>query len=295
AALIRKVGLEDTGELVALATIEQLVHAFDHDLFVNEHAGERESFDVGRFAVWLEILLEAGDDVAADRVAQLDEDFVAHALSGLLLVLQEDELRQRLDEAEVDESRQIDKVLESALTEDLDGYVLIARQSDGWDAALSLLLALDRTHHALLVRLLDRLARVGSSTLDDLDELSSVLSEGESLAEDVEAAREDRLSRQGYVEPQAARAYLALAAKPLEPADGAPARDPLTRAYFRELQRSQPAAAGAGPALGALPPAVELELREAGVSQAALTSLTSLDRSGPTSVTDASSDGFMDP
>ena len=269
AALVRKVGVEDAGELVALATTEQLVHAFDEDLFVSEVAGERETLDVGRFVTWLEVLLEAGDEVTADRIAELDEDFVAHALSGILLVLDEDALRERLDDSDEHEASQVDKRLESALSEDLDGYILVAKQHDGWDAALAVVLALDRNHRALLVRLLDRLARVSSRYLDDLEQLTTVLSEGESLADDVEAAREERRQRQGYVEPQAARAFLKLARKPAGP-DARPAeRDPLTRAYFRELERNLNVARStvvptAGDALRALPPAVQRELEQAG-------------------------------
>jgi Family of unknown function (DUF6178) len=266
AALVRKVGVEDAGELVALATTEQLVQAFDEDLFVSNRAGERESLDVGRFVVWLEVLLEAGEEATADRVAELDEDFVAHALGGLLLVLDEDALRDRLDDGDEDGARQVDKSLESALTEDIDGYILVAKQHDGWDAVLSLVLALDRNHRALLVRLLDRLAQVASTYLDDLEELSTVLSEGESLAEDAEAAREDRRSKQGYVEARSARAFLSLARKPADderPTD----RDPLTRAYFREVGRDRPLAIP-GPAAYAassgLPPAVLRELEEVG-------------------------------
>jgi hypothetical protein len=267
AALVREVGVEDAGEVVALATTEQLVQAFDEDLFVSDRAGERESLDVGRFVVWLEVLLEAGDDVAADRIAELDEDFVAHALGGVLLVLDEDALRERLDEGDEDEARQVDKSLESALTEELDGYVLLAKRHDGWDAVLALVLALDRDHRALLVRVLDRLARVGSAALDDLEELSTVLSEGESLAEDAEAAREERRSEQGYVEPRAARAFLSLARRP-PPGEGRPTeRDPLTRAFLREVDRRRPVAApgpAAQAALHALPPAVLRELDDAG-------------------------------
>lgn len=266
AALVRKIGVEDAGELVALATTEQLVQAFDEDLFVSRRAGERESLDVGRFVVWLEVLLEAGEEVAAARVAELDEDFVAHALGGVLLVLDEDALRERLDEGDEDEARQVDKSLESALTEDIDGYVLVAKVHDGWEAVLALVLALDRDHRALLVRLLDRLARVGSQYLDDLEELSSVLSEGESLAEDAEAAREDRRSKQGYVEARAARAFLSLARQPAD--GGRPTeRDPLTRAYFRELERARPPArpSPAAPlALSGLPARVLRELDEVG-------------------------------
>jgi hypothetical protein len=265
AALVRKIGVEDAGELVALATTEQLVQAFDEDLFVSDRAGERESLDVGRFVVWLQVLLEAGEEVAADRVAELDEDFVAHALGAVLLVLEEDALRERLDESDEHEARQVDKSLESALREDIDGYLLVAKQHDGWDAVLALVLALDRNHRALLVRLLDRLARVASSYLDDLQELSSVLSEGESLAEDAEAAREDRRSKQGYVEAQSARAFLSLARKPVDherPVD----RDPLTRAYFRELERDRPSRArpAAYASSSGLPPAVLRELDEIG-------------------------------
>src|SRR5690606_15569700 len=223
-------------------TTEQLVQAFDEDLFVADHAGERESLDVDRFVQWLEVLLEAGDEVAAERFSELDEDFIAHALSTLVLVLDEDALRQTLDDSDEDDAEQADKALESALSEDLDGYLLVAKQPAGWDAALALVLALDRNHRALLVRLLDRLSHLDSHFLDDLEQLSTLLSEGESLAEDVEAAREQRRSEQGYVEPRAARAFLTLARRPLEQSPPLTSnfakRDPLTKAYFREVSSS---------------------------------------------------------
>jgi hypothetical protein len=267
ASLVRKVGVEDAGELVALATTEQLVQAFDEDLFVSDRAGERESLDVGRFVVWLEVLLEAGDQIAADRVAELDEEFVAHALGGVLIVLEQEALRERLDDGD-DDARQVDKSLESALTHDIDGYILVAKQHDGWDAVLALVLALDRDHRELLVRLLDRLAQVGSRYLDDLQELSTVLSAGESLAEDVEAAREERRSSQGYVEARAARAFLTLARKPPGGDRHSTERDPLTRAYFREVERGRPVLPGpaAEAAVLSLPPAVLRELDEIGLS-----------------------------
>ena len=63
----------------------------------------------------------------------------------------------------------------------------------------------------------------------------TVLSSDDSLAEDVEGDREDRRSRQGYVEPRAARSFLALA-RALPHSEG-DERDPVTRAYFRNLER----------------------------------------------------------
>jgi hypothetical protein len=236
AALIRQVGLEDGGELVALATTEQLVTAFDEDLFENPRPGEREVFDPARFVTWLEILLEAGDAAAAARVAELSEDFVTQALHSLVVVLDEEALRNRMEEQD-DDAVLADKALDAALSEELDGYLMLSRTHDGWDAVLALILALDRDHRALLVRVLDRCAAMSSDLVEDLDALTTVLSEGESLREDVEAEREERRSRAGFVEPRAAKSFLTLAARG---ASTDTERDPVTRAYFRELDRSAP-------------------------------------------------------
>lgn len=244
AALVRHVGLEDAGELVALATTEQLVAAFDEDLFSNVRPGERETLDPARFATWLEVLLEAGEAVAAARVAALSEDFVAHALSGLMVVLDHEALLARMGEGD-DNARAADKAIESCHCEELDGYLLVSRDHDGWDAALALILALDRDHRDTLVRVLDRCASASARYVDDLDALTEVLSAGDSLADDVEGDREDRRARLGHVDPRSARSFLTLAKRPSTV--GAAVRDPVTRRYFRELERHTPAVAHRAP------------------------------------------------
>lgn len=233
-ALVRHVGLEDAGELVALATREQLVAAFDEDLFANARPGEREELDSARFVTWLTVLMEAGDDVAANRIAELSEEFVVQALSSIVLVLDHDALMERMAEGGRDAAA-ADKAIESRLSEEIDGYLLISRYDEGWDVALALVLALDRDHRELLVRILDRCSDVASSYVDDLGELASVLSEAESIAEDVEAEREERRSKQGYVEPRAAKSFLTLARGAFEGDARSVARDPVTKAYFRDL------------------------------------------------------------
>ena len=60
--LIDRIGLEDAGELVALATTAQLERVFDDDLWRAERAGGDETFQPERFALWLRVMLEAGDD-----------------------------------------------------------------------------------------------------------------------------------------------------------------------------------------------------------------------------------------
>jgi hypothetical protein len=237
--LVRHIGVEDAGELVALATTDQLVAAFDEDLFAHSAPGERESFDCQRFVLWLDVLLEAGDNVAADRFASLSEDFVIQALSSLILVFDNEALLARMSLGD-DDTFYADKAIESTLSEEIDGYLLLARVPDAWDAVLALVLALDRDHRQLLERILDRCADIGNAYLDDLDELSTLLSEAESLAEDVEGEREDRRNKQGYVEPRSAKHFLTLAKEPFSKQPNQEVRDPITRSYFRDLTR-QPA------------------------------------------------------
>lgn len=246
AALIRRIGVADAGELVALATSEQLTQAFDEDLFRADEPGERERLDVERFATWLEVLLEAGDRNAARRLRELSEDFVLHALLASIVVLDDESLRERMDFAD-DQAELTDKVLESSLSEQLDGYLLLGRGEPGWDAWLSVILAWDRDDRHFLERVLDRAAAACTHYLEDLDELCEALTAAESLAEDVEAAREERRAAQGYVEARAAAAFLLLAGRPLTTPLSEVSRDANTKAYFRGLPeslRTQPFGAG---------------------------------------------------
>lgn len=233
AAMVKELGLEDSGELIELATTEQIVTAFDEDLFVNERPGQREVFDPTRFALWLEVMVEADPKRTADRVKELPEDFVVSALSSLVMVLDSEELMMRMGEGG-ESSRMADKAIESSLSEELDGYLLISRQHEGWDAVMELVLRLDRDDRSFLERILDRCSVISSVYIDDLDELVTALNDAESLAEDVEAQREERRVRQGHVEPRAAKAFLDLSGRQPGQDDFEGRRDPITAAYFRD-------------------------------------------------------------
>lgn len=241
AAIIRRLGVEDSGELVALATTEQLVAAFDDDLFVNARPGERERFSVSRFVTWLEVILEAGDEVAANRVTELSEDFVVHALSNIMLIFDVDALALRLRSNDP-AAEAADRALENTYTEQFDQYFLVSRVESGWDAAFALVVALDRKHRDTLIQILDRCVAVSSEYLDDLDALSEVLSSSESLADDVEGDRQDRRARLGYIDPVDAKSFLAYArlATDEQPDDE---RDAVTRSYIRDQIRDQPTTA----------------------------------------------------
>ncbi|WP_375770869.1 DUF6178 family protein [Archangium gephyra] len=236
ARLIHHVGLEDAGELVALATTQQLARIFDEDLWHSTRPGRQERFDAERFGLWLEVMLEMGADRAAARLAEMDEDFVTFALSGQLLVLDMDALtmnRLRQGEAREDESL-VDKALESSLSQELDRFLLISRRPESWDAVLTVLVALDEAHHELLTRLLERCCHLASELIEDNGGLYAVLTTAEQLETDVSQAREERREREGFVSPTDAAAFLGLARS------GRVGDDPITRGYTQGKREAAP-------------------------------------------------------
>jgi hypothetical protein len=234
--LIERIGLEDAGELVAMATTEQLGDAFDEDLWKNQRPGEEERFDADRFLLWLEVLLEAGDAFAASRLVEMPEELVTLALHKHVLVLDVEALSLDMQSADEVDARQLDKALESCLYEELNGFQLMARDCDGWDAILSLVLALDRDHHEFLSRILERCCAMSSEYIEDNGGLFEVLTSEEVLEADLAGEREDRRAEAGHVAPSSAAAFLSLARK-TEGVSGE--RDPMTRAYFRNLRPTQ--------------------------------------------------------
>src|SRR5262245_38879632 len=79
--IIQSCGLEDCGELVALATPEQLARIFDLDLWPPAQPGLDEQFDANRFGVWLEVLVETGATTAAPKLAGIDVGLVIAGLA----------------------------------------------------------------------------------------------------------------------------------------------------------------------------------------------------------------------
>src|SRR5687768_11119975 len=73
--LILDRGLEDSGDLITLATPVQIARVFDLDLWRPDRPGGDDRLDAGRFGVWLEVLLESG--TAAATLAGLDVSLVA--------------------------------------------------------------------------------------------------------------------------------------------------------------------------------------------------------------------------
>lgn len=233
--IICHIGLEDCGEIIALATTEQIKRIFDEDLWKSERPGEDEKFDAERFALWLEVMLEAGEDFVAEKLVEFPEDLVTAALNRHILVVNIEELRQEMDEDEEDDARLTDKALDSCLYEEFDDYQVISRRYNGWDTITTILLALDKNHHTYLLRILERICHISKEYIDNSGGLYEVLTSTEVLEDDLAGEREERRARDGFIAPSSAASFLRLG-RIVAPMDIlAKDRDAVTRAYFRDL------------------------------------------------------------
>jgi hypothetical protein len=244
--LIDRIGLEDAGELVALASTAQLERIFDDDLWRAERAGGDEMFRPERFALWLRVMLEGGEELLVQRLCELPEDLLALAVHRLVLVLDMDVLEEQLAPAD-EEAETLERALETSVVEEWEEFRVIARDPDVWDDVWSALLSLDREHHDRLRAILEQCCAMSTEYISGQGGLYQVLTAAEMLDSDVAAARDDRRVAEGFVSPADARAFLELARR----GSASDERDPITRAYFRALERPRlddsPKRAAGGP------------------------------------------------
>ena len=97
--LIRHVGLEDSTQIISLTPADQLKCVHDEDLWYSESPGREETFDVERFSLWLEIMMENGSTFAARKIMELDEDLVTLGLCRLVWVVGGHDPALHLDKA----------------------------------------------------------------------------------------------------------------------------------------------------------------------------------------------------
>jgi hypothetical protein len=245
--LVHVVGLEDCGEIVSLATPAQLMRVFDVDLWRSHRPGDADRFDADRFGLWLEVLVDSGVSNAALKVAGLDVDFVTAAMADHMVVIDQRAevaaalFRQIANDSQEEELFErpsiIDKIREGGVTSELGGYAIVAKRSDSWDALVAVLGALHDEHQDFFQRLMNTSCALSSKQIDDCGGLYELLNAPEQLRFDVAFDREQRRDAQGYVTASQAAAFLQSARRIGLRAEVAPARDDITRAYFRELER----------------------------------------------------------
>ncbi len=232
ATLVREVGLEDAGEIVALASSTQLARLFDEDVWETEAGREQEELGAERFALWLEVIAEAGDEAMAERLVSLPFEMVLLGYSKLVVVLNDDRLERLVSDLAEQDADELDKRLDGFSQEQWHEFRVLARSERHWDTAWSSLVSLDTRHTTELRAILEHCERVSHEVLDaheDIEELFDALDE---LEEAARGERDERRAREGYVALQDARAFLRLATAGINYGS---ARDPISQAHFREL------------------------------------------------------------
>ena len=206
--LIRHNGLDVCAEIVALATPAQLASVLDLDLWRSARPGLDERFDPERFGEWVELLVDAGDAVAARIVAAMDEHLVVAGLSKYIRVFDPAAV-VTFDEGEPAEINH-HLPAHSGPECEVGGYLVHGSTADAWDAIVALLLALEAGHPERFHAVMGECRRLSDST-PEVDGLDDLLMEPEQAVHDLAVDREDRRARQGYSTAADARAFLLMA------------------------------------------------------------------------------------
>ncbi|MGC0154359.1 DUF6178 family protein [Chromobacterium vaccinii] len=185
--LIETVGLEDSQEILALVSAEQLKEVLDISLWHGQGLGQREELDIDQFMRWIETLRE-DEDMLAPRLIALGEDFIVVCLARLISV--------------------VDRTV--ATPEDdggisIDNYQVFPKIEKHWHVVVEMLLNLSRHAADFLLRALARCDFTPSVGRQNQEE------EGEETAlleEDLTGERVDARSASGYVDPVSATLFL---------------------------------------------------------------------------------------
>ena len=230
--VIQTCGLEDCAEFVALATPAQLARILDIDIWRVRTPGTDEQFDTDRFGLWIAVLMEAGADVAAEKVLGLDIELV---IAGLV------QHAAAFDRAAVSPYTTLDgdempgRALNRGPVSEVGGYVLETRRtSSAWDSIMELLAFLYAAHPGYFHRLMREWVRLSDDPRVE-DGCDDLLDDDEQDMFDLAVDREVRREQQGYVTPAQAHAFLK-GGRDLQLGADRPAPSAIARAYFRTIE-----------------------------------------------------------
>jgi hypothetical protein len=167
-----------------------------------------EQFDGERFGVWLEVLAELGEGLAAQKVAEMDADLViaglaqhARVFDGVMVTPY-----RTTDGIEMTPNREPGY----GFTCEVGGYRLVAKRTDSWDAIVAILISLDAEHPHYFHQVMAG-CRALSNVGFERDGLHDLLDAEHQKAFDLALNREERRDDQGYIAPADARAFLRMA------------------------------------------------------------------------------------
>jgi len=247
--VIQRCGLEDCAEFVALATPEQLARILDVDIWRVRSPGEDEEFDADRFGLWLQVLMQAGAAVAAQKLLGIDLELVIAGFARHAAVFNHLAVSSFTT---LDGEEQPGRVRHGGPVSEIGGYVIEARLTSAWDAIVDLLAFLDAEHPEYFHRLMRGCVQLSNGPREQ-DGFHNLLEDDDQDIFDLMSDRESRREKLGYVTPAQAQAFLH-GARELQLEMDPPPPNPVARAYFRAIEWTPPAGAEApGDSPGALP------------------------------------------
>lgn len=236
ARLVGRVGLNDAGELMALAPTRNLLQALDESLWKSPAPGSAEIFDADELVDWLEAWNEIGDEFVAERLAAMSDDYRAMCLSHVVsvgihhtlafLAIPDDEA---IVEVERDTLHPIGSIAQYG------PYIVAPAIEEAWDVVHA---SLDAMWTHCPEELLRALAR-----LDGAESMLAAQESRKRLTLDVSHERERHRENLGYVSGPGAGAFLMfIAITSVEELAAMSAYDEETRRHLAAFGESRDAA-----------------------------------------------------
>jgi hypothetical protein len=205
AQLCRRVGINDATHIMALAPANRLIQALEASVWKTPRPGVSEIFDPRELIEWISAWLDIGESFIAERLAAVPDETLALYLSQLATVT----TGAMWGFERSTEFEDLDRIYAPSHDEAAYGpYVVRARRQEDWETLRG---ALDAMWLDAPERLVDLFSQLSG------DESMLAPQENRECAnDDVASARERSRESQGYVTANGARAFLALAKRPLK-------------------------------------------------------------------------------
>jgi hypothetical protein len=226
--VIEHYGLDHCAELVALASPTQIARLLDVDAW--RASTTNETFDADRFGLWLDVLMQSGPAVAAEKLADVGPGLVIAGLAGHIRVFDQVAVTGYVNlEGDYVEGRGS----LASRTSEIGGYFIEATRGSGWDVIVALLVYLQEERPATFDRLMRGCVRL-SDGAREADGFHDLLGDDQQQLFDVASERAGRREAAGYLSPADARAFLQ-GARRLSTDSPPPPDNADVRAYFRAI------------------------------------------------------------
>ncbi|MGH8217453.1 MAG: DUF6178 family protein [Steroidobacteraceae bacterium] len=205
ARLCVRIGVRDALEIMALAPVPRLVQALEASVWKTPRPGVSEVFDARELVDWIGAWLDIGNGFAAASLAAIADEHLMLYLSQLATIT----TRAMWGFERSTEIGVLERIYAPSHDETLYGaYAVRARRQEDWETLRAALDAMWSDAPERLLHLFGQLSGDESMLAPQRNRQSS--------NDDVVGTRGSARERRGYVTASGARAFLALASRPLE-------------------------------------------------------------------------------